>query len=124
MIKGLLGQGESVRRFCVVYNLPKKERHELAKQKSREAYYAKDWAQNQDGIVTFKRCTYVPTGDGLRSEIIRTNHDLPWAGHFRVRRTLDLVSRKYYWPGMRQDVILYVQDCAICAQTKPARHKP
>ncbi len=70
--------------------------------------------------MTFKRCIYVPTGGGLQSEIIRTNHDLPWAGHFGVRRTLDLVSQKYYWLGMRRDVIQYVQDCAMCAQTKPA----
>ncbi len=42
VIKSLLGQDESVRRFRAVYNLPKKERHELAKQKGREAYYAKD----------------------------------------------------------------------------------
>ncbi len=68
----------------------------LAKQKGREAYYAKDSAQHWDGIVTFKRRTYVSTGGGLRSEIIRFNHDLPSAGNFGVRRTLDLVSRKYY----------------------------
>ncbi len=42
--KDLLGQNESVRCFRVVYNLPKKERQELAKQKSREAYDTKDWA--------------------------------------------------------------------------------
>ncbi len=74
--------------------------------------------------MTFKRCIYVPTGGGLRAEIIRTNHDLPSASHFGVRRTLDLVSRKYYWPGKRQNVIQYVQDCVMCAQTKPAWHKP
>ncbi len=54
VIKGLLGQDESVRRFRAVYNLPKKERQELAKQKGREAYYAKDWAQDRDGIMTFE----------------------------------------------------------------------
>ncbi len=64
--------------------------------------------------MTFKRCIYIPTGGSLRSEIICTNHDLPWAGHFRVRRTLDLVTRKYYWLGMRRDVIQYVQNCAMC----------
>ncbi len=107
-----------------MYNLPKKERQELAKQKCREAYYAKDWAKERDGNVAFKRCTYVPTVGGLRSEIIKTNHYLPWAGHFGVCKILNFVSRKYYRPGMRQDVIQYVQDCAMYAQTKPARHKP
>ncbi len=105
VIKGLLGQDKWVWRFRAVYNLPKKERQKLAKQKGREAYYAKNWAQDRVGIMTFKRCIYVPTGGGLRSEIIRTNHHLPWVGPFGIRRTLDLVSRKYYWLGMRRDVI-------------------
>jgi hypothetical protein len=60
-----------------MYNLQMKERQELAKQKGREAYHVKDWAQNRDGIVTFKRCVYVPTEGGLRLEIITSNHDLP-----------------------------------------------
>ncbi len=42
VIKGLLGQDKLVQHFRAVYNLPKKERQELAKQKGREAYYAKD----------------------------------------------------------------------------------
>jgi enolase len=32
--------------------------------------------------------------------------------------------RKYFWPGRRQDVIQYVKDCAMYAQTKPILHKP
>jgi hypothetical protein len=60
-----------------MYNLPKKERQELAKQKGKKAYYAKDWAWDRDGIVTFRKCIYIPTGGGLRSEIIKTNHGLP-----------------------------------------------
>jgi hypothetical protein len=120
VIKGLLGQDGVVRQFRAVFNLPKKERRERAKQKGREAYYVKDWGQDWDGIVTFKDCIYVPTGGGLRTEIIRTNHDLPWAGHFGVQRMLDLVLQKYYWPGMRRDIIQYVQNCAVCAQRKPA----
>jgi hypothetical protein len=124
VIKGLLGQDETVRRFRAIYNRPKKEREELAKQEGRDAYYARDWAQDREGIVTFRGFTYVPNVGGLRAEVIMTNHDLPWAGHYGVRRTLDLVARKYFWPGMRRDVIQYIKDSAMCAKTKPVRHKP
>ncbi len=37
VIKGPLGQVESVRYFHAMYNLQKKERQDLVKQKSREA---------------------------------------------------------------------------------------
>ncbi len=122
-IKGLLGQDETAQHFCTVYNLPKEKRMELAKQQGRDAYYARSWAQDQKGIVTFKGFTYVPNVGRLRTEVIKTNYNLPWAGHYDVQKTLDLVARKYFWPGMRRDVIQYVKDCVMCAQTKPIRHK-
>jgi hypothetical protein len=101
LIKGLLGQDETTRCFRAVYNLPKEERKELAKQQGRNAYYARDGAQDREGIVTFKGFTYVPNVGGLRTEVIKTNHDLPWAGHYEVRGTLNLVARKHFRPGMR-----------------------
>jgi hypothetical protein len=107
LIKGLLGQDETTRCFRAVYNLLKEERKKLAKQQDRDAYYTRDWAQDLEGIVTFKRFTYVPNVGGLRTEVIKTNHDLPWAGHYEVRRTLDLIARKYFWLGMRRDVTYF-----------------
>ncbi len=38
LIKGLLGQEETAQCFCAVYNLPKEEQKELAKQQGRDAY--------------------------------------------------------------------------------------
>jgi hypothetical protein len=83
-------------RFLVVYNMLKKEREQQAKQESRDAYYARDWAQDRKEIVTFKEFTYVPNVNGLRAEAMKSKHDLPWAGHYAVRRTVDLVVRKYF----------------------------
>jgi hypothetical protein len=60
LIKGLRGQYETARGFCAVYNLLKEKRKLLAKQQKRNAYYARDWLQDQEGIMTFKGFTYVP----------------------------------------------------------------
>jgi hypothetical protein len=54
LIKGLLGQDETARCFHTVYNLPKEKRKELAEQQGGNAYYTRDWAQDREGIVTFK----------------------------------------------------------------------
>jgi hypothetical protein len=66
----------------------------------------------------------MPNVGGLQTEVIKTNYHLPWAGLYGVQRTLDLVVRKYFWPGMRRDVIQYVKNCAMCTQTKLIWHKP
>ncbi|RYN78876.1 hypothetical protein AA0119_g13535, partial [Alternaria tenuissima] len=44
------------------------------------------------------------------------------ACHFGARRTLELISRLYYWPTLSQDVQDYVRTCAICQRSKAPRH--
>ena len=60
----------------------------------------------------------------LRTDLLERNHDDPLAGHFGVEKTLELLTRKYYWPKMRADVEKYVQGCDICMSSKVQRHKP
>jgi hypothetical protein len=47
----------------------------------------------------------MPNVGSLGTEVIKANHDLPWAGHYGVRRTLNLIARKYFWLGMSLDDI-------------------
>ena len=42
-----------------------------------------------------------------RCRIISLTHD---ASHFGVNRTVDVLSNKYYWPGLTKDVRLYVSN--------------
>jgi hypothetical protein len=48
----------------------------------------------------------------------------PESGHFRQNHTLDLIRRKYTWPGLRTFVKDYILSCTSCAHAKAPRHKP
>jgi hypothetical protein len=39
-----------------------------------------------------------------------------------ARCTLDLVARKYYWPGMLRHVKAYTKACLMCQRICPAHH--
>ena len=65
---------------------------------------------------------YVP--ESLRTQVLNQHHDTPTAGHPGITRTVDLVSRKFSWPGLRATVKDYVSACSNCARSKSARHKP
>jgi transposase InsO family protein len=67
---------------------------------------------------------YIPSDSALRSVLLRQHHDDPYAGHFGVSRTLELLQRKFYWPGMGRDVAEYVATCDTCQLRKVHRHKP
>ncbi|XP_052479618.1 uncharacterized protein LOC128034816 [Gossypium raimondii] len=45
-------------------------------------------------------------------------HDLKWAGHPGMYRTLALLEDRYYWPYMGVDVETYVKTCLVCQQDK------
>jgi transposase InsO family protein len=60
----------------------------------------------------------VPKDAVLRQRAIREHHDVPWAGHRGVTKTLELVSRLFWWPGMRADVERYVKTCDLCQRNK------
>ena len=60
----------------------------------------------------------------LRLGIMQSRHDSPMAGHMGVRKTLDLIQREFWWPGMAKDVIRFIRSCDVCCRSKPDRTKP
>jgi hypothetical protein len=39
-----------------------------------------------------------------------------------VTKTLQRISKVFYWPGLRADVIKYVRTCQACQRAKPAQN--
>jgi len=46
------------------------------------------------------------------------------AGHPGCWKTLELVSRNYWWSQMSRYIGQYMSTCDLCLQTKPWRHSP
>ena len=61
----------------------------------------------------------------LRQDIMRKAHDDVTSKHQGVHRTIEQLSRHYYWRQMYQDVKEYVHSCPTCQQMKSQnRAKP
>jgi len=61
---------------------------------------------------------YVPKNVGLRAEIIWLHHDVPVAGHGGRWKTVELVTRNYWWLGVTRDVGRYMEGCDLCQRMK------
>lgn len=59
-----------------------------------------------------------------KAKALEECHDSPLAGHFGARRTLEKLSRRYKWKGMRKDVEEYCRACPTCQKATPRRHLP
>ncbi len=86
-------------------------------------FYRKNWSHSSDGLLYYRGLLYVPNEGGARQEILRQHHDHPTAGHFGDKRTENLVTRKYFWPGLHRDVVEYCATCAVCRQIKAPTHR-
>jgi len=52
----------------------------------------------EEGLILWNGKVYVPKDPKLRTEIIRLHHDTPVGGHGGQWKTVELVTRNYWWP--------------------------
>ena len=70
------------------------------------------------GIVHMEGRIYIPNSKKLKEKILQKNHDLVDMGHPGQQRTLDLIKKNYWWPGLKKDVKKYIQGCFKYQQNK------
>jgi len=58
----------------------------------------------------------------LHRQIVALCHDTQITGHPRYWKTLELVSRNYWWPQMSRYIGQYMSTCDLCLQMKPWWH--
>ena len=62
-----------------------------------------EW-QIEEELILKEGRVYVPKEEKLRTEIIWLHHDTPIAGHGGQWKTVKLVTRNYWWPGVTKEV--------------------
>ena len=82
-----------------------------------------EWTEEQ-GLVLFRGKVYVPQSEELRRKIVQIHHDSTAAGHPGRWKTLELVTRNYWWPRVGQFVAQYTAVCEVCNRTKTFPMKP
>ena len=81
-----------------------------------------EWSLD-NGLLYYRGKVYVP-GTELRCQILTLCHDSKLAGHPGRWKTLELVSRNYWWPQMSRYIGKYVSTCDMCLWTKSIHQPP
>lgn len=77
-----------------------------------------------DGLWYSEGRIVVPDDDTIKQMVFHELHDAPTGGHFGVDKTLESVSRRFWWPTLRRDVQLYCTTCPACQRSKPSTQRP
>jgi len=77
----------------------------------------KEWRE-EEGLMLKEGKVYVPKDEALRVEIIRLHHDMPMEGHGGQWKTVEMVTRNFWWPGVTREVKRYVEGCDACQCNK------
>jgi hypothetical protein len=90
-----------------------KAARELWKDKGRGTVKSSEWSES-DGLLMFHGKIYVPKDRELRHHIVEQHHDMHIAGHAGHFKTLEFISRNYWWTHTS----IYVKTCDLCNQMK------
>ncbi|KEP45615.1 putative Transposon Tf2-1 polyprotein, partial [Rhizoctonia solani 123E] len=74
------------------------------------------------GLLFYQNKIVVPNDEDIKLRLLHLHHNNPLAGHPGRQRTLELVTRHYWWPGMRSYIYNHVDSCEECQRAR--RPKP
>lgn len=62
--------------------------------------------------------------ESMRHELLTNHHDSFQAGHFGWKRTEDLITRQFWWPAIRTDIMNHCKNCLECQKHKSSNKRP
>jgi transposase InsO family protein len=81
----------------------------------------REFFRDEEGVIYKRR----PQGNHqivvprtLIRAVIKENHNPVYVAHPGIKRTYELISLNYWWPGMRQSIQEYIQNCDSCQKRK------
>ena len=95
---------------------------EMKKTKVKELR-GEEWKIEGDLVIKEGKI-YVPKDTELRAEVIWLHHNVLTAGHGGRWKTVELVTRNYWWLGVMRDVGRYVEGCDGCQRMKNRTEEP
>ena len=78
----------------------------------------------EEKLVLKEGKVYVLRDEELRTEVIQLHHEVLAAGHGGRWKTVELVTRNYWWLGVTRDIGKYVKECDLCQRMKNKTEEP
>ncbi|GJY62446.1 retrotransposon gag domain, retroviral aspartyl protease, partial [Tanacetum coccineum] len=71
-----------------------------------------------DQFLFCKNCLVIPEVSNIKLKLLQEAHTTPLGGHGGFLKTIKRLNAQYFWPKMKEEVRLFVQQCVVCQQQK------
>jgi len=122
-LKDLWDQGlESNNRYWLIRQLVKDGERQLPPQWGLPISIA-ECSIDEGKRLCWRGRIWLPFFEPLRTQVIQETHDSALSGHPGRDLTKLLISRRFTWPGLSQDVRKFLRNCDVCGRTTIWREK-
>jgi len=98
-----------------------RRKEELETLTKEEKELPKQWSISE-GLLYYKDRLFIPDNEDLQTLIAKICHNSKIAGHFGQEKTLEIITRDFYWKKITDWVNDYVRSRTTCQQAKAPRH--
>ena len=60
----------------------------------------------------------MPEVSALRDQLLKEAHETPYSMHPGSTKMYQDLKKGYWWPGMKRDVVSFIEKCLTCQQVK------
>ncbi|MCH86039.1 hypothetical protein A2U01_0006893, partial [Trifolium medium] len=78
----------------------------------------------QNDLLFFNNKLFIPAASPFKELLLEEFHSTLTVGHGGIEKTFGRLKENFYWVGMKNDVINFVNACLVCQQTKTPTHLP
>ena len=97
---------------------------ETVKARLVEGEVDENWSMHVDGSVRFRGRLCVPRDVELRNELLTYAHRAKYIIHLGSTKMYQDLKRRFWWSGMKRDIVQYVANCQTCQQVKTEHQRP
>ncbi|KAL4313586.1 hypothetical protein GQ457_01G039130 [Hibiscus cannabinus] len=85
---------------------------------------SRDYTIDQDGVLCFRGRYCLPRQSELKRVILREAHDSPYSMHPGAEKMYKDLRERYWWKGLKRDVVRFVSHCLTCQKVKAEHQRP
>ena len=73
-----------------------------------------DFTLVEDGTIIVGKRICVPDKENLKFQLLEEAYQTPYSVYPRATKMYQDLKQHYWWPGIKRDVITYVERCLAC----------